>query len=94
MNPTHVSMRAHAWQPKGSRFQRFCDPWGNGRAGPSLMCVSTELSRRLPCWLCQHGRHGFDPGIVKTPWRRKWQLEPVFLPGKSQGQRRLEGYSP
>ena len=51
MNPTHVSMRAHAWQPKGSRFQRFCDPWGNGRAGPSLMCVSTELSRRLPCWL-------------------------------------------
>ena len=27
-------------------------------------------------------------------WRRKWQPTPVFLPGKSQGQRRLAGYSP
>ena len=28
------------------------------------------------------------------PWRRKWQPTPVFSPGKSQGQRSLEGYSP
>ena len=28
------------------------------------------------------------------PWRRKWQPTPVFLPGKSHGQRRLTGYSP
>ena len=27
-------------------------------------------------------------------WRRKWQPTPVFLPGKSHGQRSLEGYSP
>ena len=27
-------------------------------------------------------------------WRRKWQLTPVFLPGKSHGQRSLAGYSP
>ena len=26
--------------------------------------------------------------------RREWQPTPVFLPGKSHGQRRLEGYSP
>ena len=25
----------------------------------------------------------------KDPWRRKWQLTPVFLPGKSDGQRSL-----
>ena len=25
---------------------------------------------------------------------RKWQLTPVFLPGKPKGQRSLEGYSP
>ena len=30
----------------------------------------------------------------KNPWRRKWQLTPVFLHGKSHGQRRLVGYSP
>ena len=27
-------------------------------------------------------------------WRRKWQPMPVFLPGKSHGQRSLEDYSP
>ena len=27
------------------------------------------------------------------PWRRKWQPTPVFLPGKSHGQRNLVGYN-
>ena len=27
-------------------------------------------------------------------WRRKWQSTPVFLPGKSCGQRSLADYSP
>jgi len=30
----------------------------------------------------------------KIPWRRAWQSTPVFLPGKSHGQRSLVGYSP
>ena len=30
----------------------------------------------------------------EDPWRRKWQPTPVFLPGKSQVQRSLAGYSP
>ena len=33
-------------------------------------------------------------GVGKIPWRRKWQPTPVFLPGKSHGQRSLVGYSP
>ena len=36
----------------------------------------------------------FDPWIGKIPWRRKWQLTPVFLPGESHGQRSMAGYSP
>ena len=32
--------------------------------------------------------------VGKIPWRRKWQTTPVFLPGKSLGQRSLAGYSP
>jgi len=36
----------------------------------------------------------FDSWVRKTPWRRKWQVTPVFLPGKSHGQRSLAGYSP
>ena len=30
----------------------------------------------------------------EDPWRRAWQLTPVFLPRKSHGQRRLTDYSP
>ena len=29
----------------------------------------------------------FDPWVRKIPWGRKWQPIPVFLPGKSRGQR-------
>ena len=32
--------------------------------------------------------------VRKIPWRRKWQPTPIFLPGKSHGQRSLAGYSP
>ena len=39
-------------------------------------------------------RPGFNPWVGKIPWRRKWQPTPVFLPGKSHGQRSLAGYSP
>ena len=42
----------------------------------------------------QCGRLRFDPWVGKTPWRREWQPTPVFLSGKSHGQRSLVGYSP
>ena len=32
--------------------------------------------------------------VGKIPWNRKWQRTPVFLPGKSHGQRSLAGCSP
>ena len=38
--------------------------------------------------------HGFNPWVRTIPWRRKWQPNPVFLPGESHGQRSLVGYSP
>ena len=38
-------------------------------------------------------RRRLDTCIGKIPWRREWQPPPVFLPGKSHGQRSLEGYS-
>ena len=40
-------------------------------------------------------RYGFDPWVGKNPWRRAWQLTPVFLPGEPQGFWRIPlGYSP
>ena len=52
----------------------------------------------LPWWpnvkesAWQGRRRGLDPWVGKIPWRRKWQHTPVFLPGKSHGQKNLVGY--
>ena len=35
-----------------------------------------------------------NPWTRKIPWSRKWQLTPIFLTGKSHGQRSLVGCSP
>ena len=54
----------------------------------------------LPWWLSgteptsQWRQCGFDPRIGKIPLRKKWQPTPVFLPGKSHGQRTLVRYGP
>ena len=54
----------------------------------------------LPRWhsgkelACQCGRPKFNSWAGKIPRRRKWQPAPVFLPGKSHGQRSLVCYSP
>ena len=37
-------------------------------------------------------RHGSDPWVGKIPLSRKWQLSPIFLPGKFHAS--LVGYSP
>ena len=37
---------------------------------------------------------GLIPGLGRFPWSRKWQHTPVFLPGKSYGQRSLVGCRP
>ena len=54
--------------------------------------------RELSWWLsgkestCKCRRYGFNPWVEKIPWRRKWQVTPVSLPGKSHGQKNLVGY--
>ena len=59
-----------------------------------------QTNEWLPWWLsgkestCQCTRHMFHPSVGKIPWRRKWQSAPIFLLGKSHGQRSLAGYSP
>ena len=44
------------------------------------------------CLQCRRPR--FNHWVQKTPWRRKWQSIPVFLPGEFHRQRSLAGYSP
>ena len=40
------------------------------------------------------GDVGSISGSGKTPWRRKWEPIPVFLPEESHGQKSLAGCSP
>ena len=51
-----------------------------------------QLTGREPA--CQFRRLRFNPWVGKIPCRRKWQPTPVFLTGKSYGQRSLMGYRP
>ena len=55
-------------------------PGGAGGEEPACQC-----RRREKC--------GFDPWVRKIPWRRAWQLTPVYLPGESHAQRSLVGHS-
>ena len=50
------------------------------------------LRQERICLQCE--RPGFDPWVSKILWRRNWQPTAIFLPGESQRQRSLEGYSP
>ena len=75
--------------------------WGRKKSDTTeRLSTAQHLFSGLPWWLsgkestCQCWRLRFSPWIRKIPWRRKWKPTPVFLPGKSHGQRSLAGYSP
>ena len=59
------------------------------------MAIPGGVSGKESACQCRKLERGaFDPWDGKIPWRSKWQPAPVFLPGKSHGQRSLAGYSP
>ena len=63
--------------------------------GASRVRLPGGASGKEPAYQCRrHKRHGFDPWVRKIPWRRTWQLTPVFSPRGSCGQRGLADYSP
>ena len=54
-------------------------------SGKDSTCQCRKLRKRR--------RHRFNPWVRTIPWRRKWKPTPVFLPGKSHGQRSLVSYN-
>ena len=68
--------------------------------GPGMVFKLVNNCSGLPRWLkwsriclqCRRCRRlGFNPWVGKIPWRRAWKPIPVFLLGKSHGQRSLVG---
>ena len=59
----------------------------------SLQGFPGDASSKEPAGQCRRRckRCRFVPWVRKIPWKRAWQPTPVFLPGESQGQRRLVG---
>ena len=53
----------------------------------SAISLVVQTAKNLPAMQ-------FDLWVQKIPWGREWQPTPVFLPGKSLGQRNRAGYSP
>ena len=99
----HHWLNGHGFE-QTQRSRRSGEPgmlqsMGLERAGHNL-ATEQNVKSGLAWWLsdkespCQCRRHWLDPWVRKIPWRRKWQRTPVFLPGKSHGQRSLAGYSP
>ena len=67
-------------------FQARVLEWG-------AIAFSSGTSGKEPtCQSRKHKRHRFDSWVRKILWRRAWEPTPVFLPGKSHGQRSLVGY--
>ena len=57
-------------------------------SGPEARAIWLHrwLSGKEPaCQFRSHRRRRFHPWFGKIPWRRKWLLTPVFLPGKVHG---------
>ena len=53
--------------------------------------TESDTTEQLNWTECRRYRWlGFDPWVRKIPWWRKWQPTPVFLPGRSHGQRSLQ----
>ena len=65
--------------PRGS----VCMGFPGGTSGEEPTCQGRRYNRRV-----------FDPWVRKIPWRRAWQPTPVFLCGKSRGQRSMVSYGP
>ena len=80
-----ISEHTPAYDP--NTFQPRYTPFGLPRrySGKESACQSRQTQETCVPSLGQVG---------KIPWRSKWQLTPVFLLGKSHGERSLAGYIP
>ena len=104
-NKARVFSITKAYSPGRRLCQSQVLPKGKGgHFAQSSPLYPSCLNPGLPRWWCSSKepacqsrrlrRCGFSPWVGKIPWRRAWQPTPVFLPGKSHGQRCLVGYSP
>ena len=69
--------------------QTRLNDWAQTNSPPCLLLIWLT-GKQSTCQCRRHGRCGFDPGVGKIPWRRKWQPTAVFLLGKLHASPCLE----
>ena len=93
------------WVPSPSRGTRPCRPCPalkprlqrNRRCGQCLLYTGAQnqLQHPLPCDQgTAHSQESAPQRSEELDARRQWHPTPIFLPGKSHGQRSLVGCSP
>ena len=85
------SFQPHCPRKKTHAFRRSA--WNQIPVNRRLPVVGSPVTHWGRIHL-QGRRSGFNPRVGKVPRRRKRPTPPVFLPGKSQGEGSLAGYSP
>ena len=60
----------------------------------SLWASQVVLGKEPACQCRRCKGHVCYPWVGKIPWRRAWEPNPLFFPGKSHGQRSLAEYCP
>ena len=90
-----------------AKFENYCPTWSfqsyiacelirnvNYQALPWIWGFPAVSSGKVSSCQCRSlRRRRVNLWVDTIPWKRKWQPIPVFLPGKSHGQRGLAGYS-
>ena len=99
IKPSSPTLQADPiWATRGSQDQTSLESPAH-KVGPWLVPGNLDL-RSFPGGsdskesVCNAEELGLIPESERSPWRRKWQPTPVFLPGEFYGHRNLEGYSP
>ena len=59
-----------------------------------MVISGSPVIKNLPAKAGGARNTGLIPGLGRSPGVENWQPTPEFLPGKFQGERSLEGYSP
>ena len=100
-NPLHYSCLGNSTDRGAWRAN---SPWGRKVLGTTKKLALPLFFFSHPLWssvvknppanVGDTGNLSWIPWVMKIPWRKKWQPTPVFLPGKSHGERSMVGYSP
>ena len=86
--PRDSDLTGMRWDPPPAFLRSISNKSDEHQRGFLGGSVSKESTCNAgDCLQCR--RPGFDPWVGKIPWRRRWLPTPVFLPGKSHGQRSL-----